>query len=178
MDAGEPQPFRSRSLWDETLPENPRPSEGTTYYEAQGPEGRRLFIRQETLRIPTGTAERAVDVKVAADYAEASGPLASFRRDMTLALCIIEFCLIAAAALQVSVGLAPLAGVRRAISEIRAGLQTRLDPAVPREVRPLVEEINELRQAQEQGSQGSPNQSRRPRPCLKDTACCPRQHCS
>ena len=151
VDAEERQPLRSRSLWDETLPETPPPSDEKVHYEAQGPEGRRLFIRHETLRIPAGDGERTVDVKVAADYAEISGPLASFRRDMTAALSIIGLCLIGAATLQVSVGLAPLATVRRAITEIRAGLQARLNPSVPREVRPLVEEINQLLEAQEEG---------------------------
>lgn len=142
-------PLRSRSLWDETLPRPKRDPTGPVSYQATGPQERRLFIRAETLSLPSSEGEQTARVLVAADYGEIEGPVAAFGRELAIALTIIGLCLAAAAALQVGVGLAPLGALRKEIVAIRAGRRLRLDPDVPSEVRPLVEEVNELLTAQD-----------------------------
>jgi signal transduction histidine kinase len=52
--------------------------------------------------------------------------------------------LLVLAALQAIYGLWPLRRVRREVAAIRGGIQTRIAEAFPREVEPLVDEINEL----------------------------------
>lgn len=72
-----------------------------------------------------------------------------FGDELGLAVLLIGLALSAAATLQVSIGLTPLGALRAQISAIRTGRQRRLDPQVPKEVGPLVDEVNELLLAQE-----------------------------
>ena len=113
-------------------------------YEAVGPQGRLLFLRAETLTLHTPEGEQRVRVIVAADYADIEAPVGEFGRDLAIALAIIGLCLTVAAALQVGIGLAPLAKLRKEIAAVRAHHMSRLDSQVPSEVRPLVEEVNQL----------------------------------
>ena len=141
--------IRSRSLWDETLPA-PNPDRVTpVIYEAVGPQGRPLFLRAETLTLHTPEGEQRVRVIVAADYADIEVPVGEFGRDLAIALAIIGLCLTVAAALQVGLGLAPLAKLRKDIAAVRAHHVSQLNSQVPSEVRPLVEEVNQLLKAQE-----------------------------
>jgi signal transduction histidine kinase len=144
------EPLRSRSLWDEALPDPPIQSQLPVSYEGKGPEGRPLTLRAETLRLQGTQGERTVRVIVAADGAEVRDAVAAFGRDLAVALTVIGVCLTLGAALQVGVGLAPLTSLRKGLAEIRARQRVRLDPAVPSEVRPLVEEVNELLAAQDE----------------------------
>lgn len=66
-----------------------------------------------------------------------------------MALGLLALVLAIATSVQVSLGLRPLALLRRGISEIRAGHSKHLPAAVLSEVGPLVEEINALLDAQE-----------------------------
>jgi signal transduction histidine kinase len=63
---------------------------------------------------------------------------------------VLAVLLIGALWIQVTVGLAPLARLRNAVSDIISGRANRLSTEVPSEVRPLASEINSLLAAQEQ----------------------------
>ena len=143
-------PIRSRSLWDETLPAPPGGSTLPTVYESTGPEVRMLLLRAEALSLALEDSERRVLAIVAADYSEIEGPVSAFARDVALALLIVGLTLATAAAVQVSVGLAPLDAIRREVAAIRARLASRLHPEVPSEIRPLVDEVNLLLASQEE----------------------------
>jgi len=90
-----------------------------------------------------------VRVAVAADLARVSAATAAFAKDLTLALALLALVLAVATSMQVGLGLRPLDLLRRGVADIRAGRSRHLPSAVPVEVRPLVEEVNALLDAQE-----------------------------
>jgi signal transduction histidine kinase len=141
--------LRSRSLWDVDLPLPPDTPATPVSYEATLPQGD-LVVRAEALTIPSETGARSVRVLIAADRGETQRAVAAYRRDLGLALAIIGLCLTAAAALQVGVGLSPLATLREQLAAVRARRARRLDATVPSEVSPLVEEVNQLLSAQDE----------------------------
>ena len=85
----------------------------------------------------------------AMDRAEIDSINAKFGGDIVPALGIFAVLLIAAAWIQVSVGLAPLEKLRTGLEAVRLGETRRLDADVPSELQPLVAETNRLLDAQE-----------------------------
>ena len=66
------------------------------------------------------------------------------RRTLVRSFGILALGLIILAALQAVYGLWPLRRVRRAVAAIRSGQKLRIDEKLPREIEPLVEELNAL----------------------------------
>jgi hypothetical protein len=73
-------------------------------------------------------------------------------------------------ALQAIYGLWPLRRVRREVAAIRGGTQTRDRGGFPREVEPLVDEINELLSHSEAQAEEARRHAGNPRPCAEDSA--------
>ena len=143
--------LRSRSLWDTTmvLPVD-EPAPGQVHRHAvQGPGGARMLVAERALSLMVGDRRVPVRVAVAADLARVSAATAAFAKDLTLALALLALVLAVATSMQVGLGLRPLDLLRRGVADIRAGRSRHLPSAVPVEVRPLVEEVNALLDAQE-----------------------------
>jgi len=136
----------SRSLWDQTLAttDNQSAPGRPAYFEIEGPDGQELYVMQETVIAATATGDRKVVLNVAIDHVELDDAVAAFRKDLLAYLGIIAALLMAATWLQVGIGLSPLRTVRNSISQISSGEAHKLDGQFPSEVRPLVDEINEL----------------------------------
>lgn len=164
--------LRSRSLWDTLLQidQAPAPGAGVRRRELAGPDRQVLYaaIRsvileqappespEQTSTTPPGqmlvraTPQDERFVLVAAmDRAEVDQINAKFSGDIVPALGVFAVLLIAAAWIQVSVGLAPLEKVRTGLEAVRLGEAHRLDTNVPSELEPLVAETNRLLDAQE-----------------------------
>ncbi|HWK79994.1 MAG TPA: HAMP domain-containing sensor histidine kinase, partial [Thermomicrobiales bacterium] len=73
----------------------------------------------------------------------------AFASDLAPSLSLLATILIAAAWIQVSVGLRPLDAVRRRLAQVRSGEAGRLGTAFPDEVRPLAAEVDHLLDEQE-----------------------------
>lgn len=145
------QMLRSRSLWDTTLglpPDEPGPSE-VHQHEVNGPGEGRVLVAERSVTMTIGDRRVRVRAAVASDLSRASIAVKAFAEDLSLALGLLALVLAIATSVQVSLGLRPLALLRRGISEIRAGHSKHLPTAVPSEVGPLVEEVNALLDAQE-----------------------------
>ncbi len=144
--------LRSRSLWDFVLglPEEKLGGGGLYEVDSNGPLGTSLLtvIRPVTLTI--AGKKRRLNIAVALDHAEISASVQDFTRELIIALSGLALLLFAATWVQVGVGLAPLRHLAREIAAIRDGRSTRISPGHPREVMPLVEEINALLAQQEQ----------------------------
>ncbi len=139
-------PVNSRSLWDQTLAgvgDQSAPGR-PAYFETPGPDGQVLYVMQETVIAATQTGDRRVVLNIGIDHAELDQAVAGFRNSLVAYLGIIAALLLAATWLQVGIGLKPLSALRDKVSAIRSGQTRRLDGNYPDEVRPLVEEINEL----------------------------------
>ncbi len=145
------QMLRSRSLWDTTLrlpPDEPGPSE-VHQHEVDGPGDARVLVAERSVLMTAGDRRVRVRAAVASDLSRAAEAVKAFAKDLSVALGLLALVLAIATSIQVSLGLRPLALLRRGVSEIRAGHRKHLPTAVPSEVEPLVEEVNALLDVQE-----------------------------
>lgn len=138
--------WRSRSLWDEVLATGPAPGDGEErFVTLPGPDGQALSALLREVRFATGEGEvRAFRVTLAENRALLDDMIARFGVDLAIALGVLALALIAAAGLQVHLGLLPLQSVRAGIGAVRRGEVQSLPPDFPAEVLPLVGEVNEL----------------------------------
>lgn len=145
------QMLRSRSLWDTALtlaPDQPAPGE-VHHHVMKGPAHARILVAERVVSLTEGGQRVPVRVAIAADLARVSKAAAGFSKDLSVALGLLGLVLALATGVQVSLGLRPLKALRRGIADVRAGRVHYLPPAAPVEVRPLVEEVNALLDAQE-----------------------------
>lgn len=145
------QLLRSRSLWDTTLtlPVDALSPGERHHHEVLGPAKARLLVAERSVVLTVADRRMPVRVAAAADLARVSAVAADFARDLAVALGILGLVLAIATSIQVGLGLRPLDALRRGVAEIRSGRRQHLPAAVPAEVRPLVEEVNALLDAQE-----------------------------
>jgi signal transduction histidine kinase len=146
------QLLRSRSLWDTTLPlpaDELAPGQ-VHHHETVGPANSHVLLAERSIFLTIDERHVPVRVAVAADLKRVSVAAIDFAKDLGMALTILGLVLATATLIQVRLGLRPLNALRGGISDIRAGHRQRLPEVVPSEVRPLVEEVNALLDAQEQ----------------------------
>jgi signal transduction histidine kinase len=146
---------RSRSLWDSRLdlPADTPPVGAIHVHEIAGPGGTSLLAHERRLIFDAGEGERVLRLAVAVDRADVAALSAGFASDVGLALVMLACVLVFAAWIQVSVGLRPLSALRRALAAVRDRTSDRLELEVPSEIAPLVEEVNNLLEAQERSMQ-------------------------
>jgi signal transduction histidine kinase len=136
-------PFRSRSLWDQALAVD----FSTHQQQVHGYDSRQF--RDEPLRVlerdvTLPNSSRRWRFQVAASRDELNAQVAVLRRTLIRSFAMLGLGLMVLSALQTIYGLWPLRRVRLAIAEVRSGHATRVDVAVPLEIRPMVEEMNDL----------------------------------
>lgn len=143
--------LRSRSLWDTrmALPADEIAPGEIHRHEIPGPGNTRMLVAERAIRLAIGGREVPVRVAVATDLARVSIAAAAFAKDLIVALALLGLALALATSIQVGLGLRPLDLLRRGIADIRTGQSRHLPSEVPAEVRPLVEEVNALLDAQE-----------------------------
>jgi signal transduction histidine kinase len=143
--------LRSRSLWDYVLPlpsDSLRP--GIVHnHTLPGPQDAELIVQEQLVIYSKPPGQRTIRIAVALDRQEVAEASEEFTEEMIPALLLLALVLIAAAWLQVSVGLRPLEAVRLGVNAIRARRQRKLEGSFPDEVMPLVSEVNDLLEAQE-----------------------------
>jgi signal transduction histidine kinase len=145
------EPIRSRSLWDfvVALPVEAGIDEHSHHHYVAGPGGQRLYLIQRHLQLPTRLGAKSARFAVAINDAEVSSAVWRFTSALLPFLALLGALLIAAAWLQVSVGLHPLASIRSKIAAIRSGHEKRLGAGFPEEVQPLAREIDVLLDARD-----------------------------
>jgi signal transduction histidine kinase len=144
--------LRSRSLWDSVLDLPPDVlTDGELHqHVVRGPGGASLLTVERLVTLPASLGGGRIRVAVAVDKREIATAARAFGADLAPALAGLALVLIAAAWLQVTIGLQPLDAVRRRLGEVRAGKTARLGSAFPDEVQPLTAEVDHLLEAQEQ----------------------------
>jgi len=135
--------LRSRSLWDATLtlPADALPDGTVDVHEVAGPQGEPLLVVERSVRREAGSAPRWRLI-VAADQGETRAAMQRFNGVLAASLAVLLALLAAATWAQLSVGLAPLRTLQRAVAAVHAGRAQRLEGAVPAEVQPLVDDFN------------------------------------
>lgn len=138
----------STSLWDQTL-KAPEAASADDWRPrvAAGPFDDRLLLVERSVR-PDRNGP-AVLIQVASDEKGLRAARQEFGRDLALFLAGLWVVLSAAAALQVTLGLAPLARVRDDLARLRKSPSARMSDAHPQEIAPLAEAINALAEARE-----------------------------
>jgi signal transduction histidine kinase len=144
--------LRSRSVWDKTLVlTEPLPADGglleTEIVDPEGTPALALARRLDFELDAGGT--RALTIIAAEDRADLDQAITGFGFELFRALTILAVALFAASWVQIAVGLSPLSLIRRGVNAIRAGRAKALEGRFPVEVLPLVNEVNELLDAQE-----------------------------
>lgn len=151
-DGGVAAVLRSRSLWDEILRLPPDPLENGEVHQhtIRGPGGASLLALERRVALPASLGGDSLRVAVAMDRAEIRAAGRAFAGELATFLALLAAFLIAAAWVQVTVGLRPLNELRRHLGAIRAGREARLGAAgFPNEVRPLAAELDNLLDAQD-----------------------------
>jgi signal transduction histidine kinase len=148
-DADRHRVLRSRSLWDQelALPDDV-PSDILTL-DAPGPQNSTLRVALRRIQFPAPRGARWLVLAVALDQRGQIEARRDFLTEVAPSLALLALVLIAAAWLQVNIGLKPLEHVRRGMQAIRARAQRRLDGDFPDEIQPLAQEVNELLAVQE-----------------------------
>ncbi|WP_262268435.1 sensor histidine kinase [Microvirga yunnanensis] len=143
--------LRSRSLWDATLTlPSDVPAAGEVHqHTIPGPGGASLLAVERRITLPARLGGGMIRAVVALDRAEVHAAGLTFASDLVPSLAFLAAVLIAAAWIQVGVGLRPLDAVRRRLAQVRSGAADRLGAAFPDEVRPLASEVDHLLDAQE-----------------------------
>jgi signal transduction histidine kinase len=146
------QLLRSRSLWDTTLflPNDELSAGEVHHHQVSGPGNARVLIIERGINLTITGRPTAVHIAVAVDLARVSAAGRAFAMELALALGLLGLVLTVGTSIQVALGLRPLKALRSGIADIRSGRRQRLPPAAPIEVRPLVDEVNALLDAQEQ----------------------------
>jgi signal transduction histidine kinase len=139
--------LRSRSLWDKTLrvPADSLADGELHVHRIDGPDREALMMVERVVVLPDGP-DRPLRLIVAADERIMTAPVREFVGLLAIALGVLAAGLLAAVALQVVVGLAPLRRLRSGLVAVREGRSRRLDGAFPREIQPLVDELNTVLQ--------------------------------
>ena len=142
---------RSRSLWDVrlTLPSDTLAIGDVHHHRIAGPGQTELLAIERTVFLTASGTPTPVRIAVAADIANITKARKAFVRELVPSLVVLAAALGAAAWIQISLGLRPLARVRDGIAAIRDGRSEHVDAVVPSEVAPLVNEINDLLRVQE-----------------------------
>ncbi|MBU0499458.1 MAG: HAMP domain-containing histidine kinase [Gammaproteobacteria bacterium] len=144
--------IRSRSLWDGILPlPHDQLSLGVVHrHELPGPTEQPLLVREEQVVLLPETKALRLRFAVAIDRSDLIAARQAFTQDILPYLLLLAIAFLAATWLQVWMGLSPLDKIRRGVLAIRTGAEQRLPNCYPDEVRPLVDEINELLDSRDQ----------------------------
>lgn len=135
--------LRSRSLWDTVLsvPADVLLDGEVHAHDTAGPDGTRLRVLERVVR-PADRPATVWRLSVAQDTRELDEAVSSFVGVLAVSLGVLAVALMAAAAAQVVVGLAPLRSLQSAVSALREGRLQRLEGAFPAELQPLVDDFN------------------------------------
>ncbi len=158
---GRGDPLASDSLWDRTLKFEhvPRGDDPRVFQTVQfSPEV--LRVAEQAIVLPGSETvwhfrvARARTPTIDRRARSLDEQIQTSRRIILRSFALLGVGLIALAAMQTIYGLWPLRRLRAAIGEMRRGQRARLDEALPSEVAPMVNELNELvahneRQAEE-----------------------------
>ena len=135
--------FPSRSLWDRRLTADGNHRDIELHKRDSFEfEGEPLRILERDVVLPGSNVRWRFQVAQSRDAID--GQIRELRATLVRSFAILGIGLLVLAALQAIYGLWPLRRVRREVVAIRSGTQTRIAEDFPREVSPLVDEINEL----------------------------------
>ncbi len=135
---------RSRSLWDYTLtlPRDALSSGAIHVHDIEGPNGQRVMALERTVTLEDGRESIYVRLIAAADIQVLQTAVHEFNRTAFQYLLMLTVVLTAVLGVQVTIGLAPLRGLHRALTRLRQGSAKQLEGNFPSEIQPLAISFN------------------------------------
>lgn len=135
--------LRSRSLWDSVLqvPADTIADGEIHEHQVLGPNDTTLGMIERVV-YPVEQPQQPLRLIVAADARLISEPVGHFNGLLAWTLGIMGIGLIAAAIVQVLIGLRPLGHLREALNRVRAGDTQKIEGDFPLEIQPLVDDFN------------------------------------
>jgi signal transduction histidine kinase len=143
---------RSRSLWDNELDLRGATRSGgrRTAVSLGGPAGAQLVAVAQEVTLGSGAERRQAKIIVASARNEIEEAVSAFSSDAWPYMAALAALVVAAGALQITLGLRPLSDLRRRVLAIRTRAADRLGEVSPSEIQPLAQELDELLAAREQ----------------------------
>jgi signal transduction histidine kinase len=137
---------RSRSLWETelSLPADDLPDGAVHRHLIPGPDRSTLLAIERRITVGPEHAPVPLRLTVAVDRRDIDTAIADFRGVLMASLGVLGLALLGALLFQVEVGLRPLARLRTALQRIHSGAAERVSGEFPREVQPLIEDMNAL----------------------------------
>ncbi|WP_116793020.1 sensor histidine kinase [Achromobacter dolens] len=133
---------RSRSLWDQVLA-LPAADDADGLHDIAGPENHRLSALTRLLK-PEDSDAGSLRLVVAADRAVLAEPIERFDHMLLWSLGALAAGMVAAAVVQVAVGLRPLGRLRRQLAAQQGRNSVRIEGRFPSEIQPLVDDFNRV----------------------------------
>ena len=149
------EPFPSRSLWDRRLTVSSAHSDRKSHFYDSPQFGKEEAMRIVERDIKLPLSPTIWRIQVAQERTGLDDQISTVRQTLVRSFALLGLGLFVMAALQTLYGLWPLRKLRLAIADMRSGRANRIEQAkLPREVAPLVDELNGLiehneRQAEE-----------------------------
>ncbi|HMI40330.1 MAG TPA: ATP-binding protein [Sphingomicrobium sp.] len=134
--------FPSRSLWDRRLRVSDHNDVALHTYDSNEFAGEPLRIVERDVVLPESKIRWRFQVAQSRDMI--NGQIRDLRSTLITSFAVLGAGLLMLAALQAFYGLWPLRRVRQEVVAIRSGTQTRIAEDFPLEIRPLIDEINQL----------------------------------
>lgn len=134
---------RSRSLWDQLLVLKPVPTRGEAMsFFLDGPREEKLRVVAEAFSLPG--FDKDITIYFTGPAYVIDRATEEFTETLIGSLLLLGLGLMAAVVVQVILGLRPLNLVRQKLAAIHNGEVERMSGAFPREVEPLVNDLNKL----------------------------------
>jgi len=133
--------LRSRSLWDERIGSGPEIAVGGhALYRIGGPQKQQLLARKSAYSV----AGQTISIIVAEDLSPLEAELREFQLGHAVVSLLALAVLLGTQFYAIRRGLAPLQRMRGQVRQLERGQIDRLATEAPREISPLVQEINRL----------------------------------
>ncbi|OAJ96210.1 ATP-binding protein [Vibrio bivalvicida] len=128
--------LRSRSLWDQKIEAKKK---GKEYF---GARGEKLIYIKTTLYYPD--YDGPIEVLIGIDEQPIEDTVRDLMRQLWIILALLYFGVLAVIMLQVQWSLSPLNKMQKELTQLRSGDKTSLDEDYPKEVAPVVSDLNAL----------------------------------
>jgi signal transduction histidine kinase len=136
--------IRSRSLWDVELSLAALRAGPYGFRETEGPDGAPILADLRRVEIETPGGNRPFTLLAAFDRSVIDAAISQYHGAMGIMLAATASVLVAAAFLQIGIGLAPLLRLQLGLTRVRSGLVDQFEGEGPAELKPLVLELNQL----------------------------------
>jgi len=142
--------LRSRSLWDQTLnaPSDVLVAGQTHFHLTPGPHSTQVLLLEQIVRFEQAPSKQW-RLLIAEESTDLMASIVQWQRALAIFLSVLFLGLLAAVIAQAVFGFAPLQRLQRAITALRKGEVSRLKGDYPSEFAPLVNDFNDVLQANE-----------------------------